>query len=935
MSSVAATAAGRPDEPTDRDPASRAGAPAPPEPAPQETDTTVLLMDAPHRRVRHPYDLVLAALSAAAIGVVMVLAVYARGTTRALTSDVQSAAQVASALLTIPITALEATVTLVLPAAVLLWTLVRVGWRRMLVTGATLVAATVIARVVEELLRAHAAPSLSAALAVTAGGLSVVALNGFSAGVAGMLTAAAGRSESRLLRWSWWILVAVLGLAVVRGLMTLPAAIVTILIGRVVGLLARWAAGSSIGHLSGARLAAAVRRAGLDARLLVRADLPADAERQAWRVTGAMPVGHTERAHERPVPVLEDPADDTTDEATDGSTTDGTNRDTPATSSASPSPSPSTSPTTPASLAPPAPQLPRRPVTRAADREDLRLLSQVSVPERRSGRSGVHRLYRAQDGEATAYDVTVLEAERLVADRLLSAWDRLRGSALDRRPTRSVDEALERAALLAHTAAAANVRTPDLLGAARAGGSAVLVFAPIAHGRTFDDIAPEALGDDVLDDAWHQLRRAHRAGLSHLALSASAVVVDADDRVWLRDWYSGDMASSELSRRVDLAQLLALQAVHVGHSRAVDSALRCLTRSEVRALAPLLQPVALPWATRSAARDLKNLLAALRHDLVALVPEANVEQAKLSRFSPRSIVATVVLVLVVLAVATTFNTESVLAAVRNAEPRWIVAAFLAGMLTYLGGGLTLAAFSPTGVGVWAATRAHLAARVVGLVAPAGIGPAAVNLRFLHRKGMRTPLAVATVALVQIAQFVVTILLLVLLALVTGSTGRLGAPGPGVLWALGITAAVLALVAAVRPLRERVWQAVGPRLRQAWPRLTWLAANPGRIFAGVLGVLVMTSAYVLAFGLSLAAFGHALPLVQLTVTYLVANSAGSVVPTPGGIGPVEAALTAGLTLAGVPAASALSAAVVFRLTTFWAPVPLGWLMFRAMQRRGEL
>ena len=47
------------------------------------------------------------------------------------------------------------------------------------------------------------------------------------------------------------------------------------------------------------------------------------------------------------------------------------------------------------------------------------------------------------------------------------------------------------------------------------------------------------------------------------------------------------------------------------------------------------------------------------------------------------------------------------------------------------------------------------------------------------------------------------------------------------------------------------------------------------------------------------------------------------PTPGGIGAVEAALSAGLTAAGLHGAVAFSAVLLFRTVTFWLPVPFGW------------
>ena len=55
----------------------------------------------------------------------------------------------------------------------------------------------------------------------------------------------------------------------------------------------------------------------------------------------------------------------------------------------------------------------------------------------------------------------------------------------------------------------------------------------------------------------------------------------------------------------------------------------------------------------------------------------------------------------------------------------------------------------------------------------------------------------------------------------------------------------------------------------------------------------------------------------------------------GLGAVEAALTAGLTAAGVPGAVAVSAVLLFRLLTFWVPVPLGWAALNFLERKHDL
>ena len=73
-----------------------------------------------------------------------------------------------------------------------------------------------------------------------------------------------------------------------------------------------------------------------------------------------------------------------------------------------------------------------------------------------------------------------------------------------------------------------------------------------------------------------------------------------------------------------------------------------------------------------------------------------------------------------------------------------------------------------------------------------------------------------------------------------------------------------------------------------------------------------------------------------VVYLTGSALGSIVPTPGGLGAVEIALSGGLTtIAHVPGAYALSAVLLFRLITFWLPIPIGWVALSSLQRHDAL
>jgi len=57
-------------------------------------------------------------------------------------------------------------------------------------------------------------------------------------------------------------------------------------------------------------------------------------------------------------------------------------------------------------------------------------------------------------------------------------------------------------------------------------------------------------------------------------------------------------------------------------------------------------------------------------------------------------------------------------------------------------------------------------------------------------------------------------------------------------------------------------------------------------------------------------------------------------TPGGLGVVEAALTAALVALGVPSGPALTAVLVYQFITFWLAIAIGWTAWWALRRRRE-
>ena len=51
--------------------------------------------------------------------------------------------------------------------------------------------------------------------------------------------------------------------------------------------------------------------------------------------------------------------------------------------------------------------------------------------------------------------------------------------------------------------------------------------------------------------------------------------------------------------------------------------------------------------------------------------------------------------------------------------------------------------------------------------------------------------------------------------------------------------------------------------------------------------------------------------------------------------MEAALTAGLVATGLHGTEAASAVLLFRLLTFWLPVPVGWVALNYLERKDAI
>jgi glycosyltransferase 2 family protein len=431
------------------------------------------------------------------------------------------------------------------------------------------------------------------------------------------------------------------------------------------------------------------------------------------------------------------------------------------------------------------------------------------------------------------------------------------------------------------------------------------------------------------------LRRLHDTGVAHRDVRPGNVFMSGECAGFC-SLDAAEPGSSELARRLDLVQALATLAAASGPADAVSALRAGYGPVDEVAVAAVVQPVALaPWGWR-AARAATGSLNEIRHQLLGDT-QAAPAAPRLERFRWRTVVTAVALAVAAYLLIGEISGVNVLGTLGQANPGWLAVAVLGSALTYLGAAIGIAAFIPQRLSIVRGFFVQLSTAFVGVAMPPTVGHVAVNARYLHREKVDEGTIAAAVTVSQLVNIVTTVLLLIVLGVLTGSglSKFKIAPGGDVLIGLAVIAVAVITVLAVPLTRRKVTGAVWPHLRQIWPRLLEAVSQPLRLAVAVGANLLLTVAYSVALIAALRSVGAHPAILATAVVFLAGNAVGAATPTPGGIGGVEAVLAAGLTAIGIPAHEAIPAVLLFRMATFWLPIPVGWVSYLMLQRRGVL
>ena len=543
------------------------------------------------------------------------------------------------------------------------------------------------------------------------------------------------------------------------------------------------------------------------------------------------------------------------------------------------------------------------------------------------------RIYDLETADNRRFIVSVIDAQTHTAGYLKQLWDWMRFTGVAMRRDRSVRDAVQHH--LAMLLGLHNIKlpAPSPYGIADTEESAVLVLD--AHTIAM----PANLNTLTRADAVAYMRYlsvANRRGYTHRRITPETLARLEDGTPVIAGWINGDNASAPANTALDKVQLLTLFAALIGPQDAIEAAREAWGDIALNDIAPFIQKVAVPSPTRALEHWDKQLLDTLRAQVTALVDEEIAEPGEpvtLARFSWRSMLTMLLVIVAVVVVFTQLKPEEIIAAVQGANPLMALVVLLFGVGGWIGSSLSLGSLmnkdKRNDMGVF---MSQVAGGFATVSMPAGVGPSFINLQFLRKSGYRNTEATAIMSAALVVYYAVYFAMLVLIGLFTGRNMLSGAiPTNTLVIVLGIVVAVISVAMMIPPLRHWVTRRLMPLAKTYINQLFDVLSQPRRLTVSCLGALLQDMVTGLAFWAALLAFGYSSNPIETTFVFMLAYALGSAVPTPGGLGGVEAALTFAFVAVGVPQGVALSATLLHRVVFYWLRVPLGAAAMKWLDR----
>jgi uncharacterized protein (TIRG00374 family) len=541
-------------------------------------------------------------------------------------------------------------------------------------------------------------------------------------------------------------------------------------------------------------------------------------------------------------------------------------------------------------------------------------------------------------GPGSAYVAKVLGRDQRDSDLLIHAWRGLTRRGLgDASPVASPRRAAEHQALALGLFRAAGVAAPEPIAVLETADDAAVVVTSAPTGTALADLPADEIDTSLLDDVWREVARLQGRRIAHRHLTPDRILVDGG-RPTVVDAHYADIRASDQVLGADVAELLCSLGLLVGTDAAVAAAARQLTPEQLARAVPLVQPAVLTPATRRAYKGDKQALTELRDRLADVAGVEQVELAPVSRITVTGIVSLVgSLVLGYYLISLATDWQDIWAAFTEANLAYAIPIVGLTAGTYVAGAMSLIGAAAIDLPMLRTTAVMFGQSFLNRFTPANAGGMAMRLRYLQLNGLDTTVAGAAVGLTSIASGIVQVVFVVVFFIWGGTSDRFrsfSVPDVGTILVVVLVVGLVSSAALYSRWGRRI---VLPHLHDAVGKVAStvreLAADPGRLGLLFGGATLTKLFFLTSFWLSVLAFGVTMSFPKAGALYMVANTVGSAVPSPGGVGGVEAALTAVLMGFGVDGATAAGIVLYFRVLTFWLPTLPGYGFLQYTQRKG--
>lgn len=547
------------------------------------------------------------------------------------------------------------------------------------------------------------------------------------------------------------------------------------------------------------------------------------------------------------------------------------------------------------------------------------------------------RLYDATDIHGMHYVISVLDNQVHLPGYLNQLWQWVRLIDIPTRRDRSARHSVHHHLSMLLVLRNLHLPTANVYGVCDSDKSSIMVF------HAANALLPCNLNTLTVEDAAKLMRyvdAANMRGITHRRITPETIARLEDGTPVVAGWQNGDVASDSTNIALDKVQLLTLIAACTDIDTSIKAALNAWGADKLAEILPFMQKAAIPASTRSLPSWNKKVFEHLCNKLsqtVALhTDEEDYDTVRLARFNIRFFVSLVLAIIAIAVIATQWHPQEVFAALKHANNLMVLLCFIFSMLAWVGSAITLGSFmddqKPSSTILFAS---QAASGFTAVSMPAGVGPAFVNMQLLKKNGYNSTQATAITSAVWLIQALITTIVLLVIGIFTGKNVLSGMiPTHMLITVIGIITLLICTLMAIPKARKIIRKHYLPILSDYGRQIKELVSHPLQLIGGSFGAIVLVACIGLGYWVALLAFGYYANPWETILLFILANTAGSAIPTPGGLGAVEASLTFAFTSVGVPPTIALSATLLYRLMFYWLRIPIGafamnWLSSREL------